>query len=85
MNLTLIPSPQAMYASWILEKGNYEIFEVTITTTAYVYMPAEPVKTTNFYQNFDNLKAGVEYTVSVVTCNGNLTSTAVTKKGYTRE
>ncbi|XP_052451516.1 receptor-type tyrosine-protein phosphatase eta-like isoform X2 [Carassius gibelio] len=82
VNLTLNPDSQRMEASWTLEQGKYEIFEVNINTTAYKY--TKEYNTTDFHYTFTELKAGVYYTVSVVTRNGGLTSVAAIMEGHTK-
>ncbi|XP_026105072.1 receptor-type tyrosine-protein phosphatase eta-like [Carassius auratus] len=81
VDLTLIPSLQDMNATWEID-GNYEKFEVTITSADAKYNQSDntPYK---FYP-FSNLKAGVFYTVSVVTLNGDLRSVPAYKSDYTR-
>ncbi|XP_050990640.1 receptor-type tyrosine-protein phosphatase eta-like [Labeo rohita] len=79
--LSLSPGYQNMTANWTIV-GKYEKFSVTITTDAYTYTFSENVTFLNY--TFQSLKAGVYYTVSVVTINGNLRSHPTNKSDYTR-
>ncbi|XP_059391405.1 receptor-type tyrosine-protein phosphatase eta-like isoform X1 [Carassius carassius] len=81
VDLTLIPSLKDMKATWEID-GNYEKFEVTITSADA--KDIHSYNTTDKFYTFRNLKAGVFYTVSVVTLNGDLRSAAVNKSDYTR-
>ncbi|XP_016339904.1 receptor-type tyrosine-protein phosphatase eta-like [Sinocyclocheilus anshuiensis] len=81
--LSLSPDLKSMNANWTIG-GNYEQFEVMITTDAYLdnYPRRDNTKISSY--TFNNLKAGVFYTVSVVTLNGELRSDAANKSEYTR-
>lgn len=83
MTLHLIPDYESMTASWNIT-GDYEEFKVMIKTDAYNFN-AQTVNTKELNHTFKNLKAGVYYTVSVVTVNGNFTSAAAEYSDYTRE
>lgn len=71
-----------MQATWEIN-GNYEKFEVTIISADA--KDIQSYNTTNKDYTFNNLKAGVFYTVSVVTLNGKLRSVPANKSDYTRE
>ncbi|KAK2870479.1 hypothetical protein Q8A67_024871 [Cirrhinus molitorella] len=79
--LNLSPDYQSMNASWEIQ-GKYERFNVSIITDAYAYNKSADTKELNYI--FTDLKAGVYYTVSVVTVTGDLTSDAATCSDYTR-
>ncbi|XP_059391407.1 receptor-type tyrosine-protein phosphatase eta-like [Carassius carassius] len=81
VTLFLKPSSQTIFANWTV-KGKYEKFEVSITTDAYNY--TAQITTANLNYSFDNLKAGVNYNVSVVTLNGKLRSNPANKSEFTR-
>ncbi|XP_042570766.1 receptor-type tyrosine-protein phosphatase eta-like [Cyprinus carpio] len=82
VDLTLVPFLKEMQATWEIN-GNYEKFEVTITSADA--KDIQSYNTTNKDYTFNNLKAGVFYTVSVVTLNGKLRSVPANKSDYTRE
>ncbi|XP_043081877.1 receptor-type tyrosine-protein phosphatase H [Puntigrus tetrazona] len=79
--LSLDPKSNSMNATWDIMNGKFQMFEVTIKTDAYQYSSQN--YTTDLYYNFQSLKAGVKYTVTVVTLNGNLRSKAVELSCYT--
>ncbi|XP_042570763.1 receptor-type tyrosine-protein phosphatase eta-like isoform X2 [Cyprinus carpio] len=81
VTLFLNPSSQTIFANWTVE-GKYEKFEVSITTDAYIY--TDQFTTPNLNYSFKDLKAGVNYNVSVVTLNGKLRSNPANKSEFTR-
>lgn len=82
VRLFLNPYLQKMDASWTID-GKYEKFEVTIKTDAYNYMRSYYTTALNY--TFNELNAGVYYTVSVVTFNGDLSSRPTNISDYTSE
>ncbi len=82
MILFLTPDYESIDASWTID-GNYEQFEVMIQTAPYT--DATVHLTHERYYKFSTLKAGVSYTISVVTINGNLRSQPTNKSDFTSE
>ncbi|XP_051738882.1 receptor-type tyrosine-protein phosphatase eta isoform X1 [Ctenopharyngodon idella] len=83
--LSLEAKSKSITASWTIN-GKYEQFSVTIETnsiSADNYNP-QTVNTHDLHCNFSNLKAGVEYNVTVVTLNGELKSDPVRMSTYTK-
>ncbi|XP_067234240.1 receptor-type tyrosine-protein phosphatase eta [Chanodichthys erythropterus] len=81
VDLTLVPKSDSIEASWTLVAGHYEKFIVTIETTSFSYKKTDDTSSLSY--PFRDLKAGVEYTVTVVTVNGDLTSDDAKKTIYT--
>ncbi|XP_048030526.1 mucin-3A-like [Megalobrama amblycephala] len=80
VSLFLFPDSQYIYTNWSID-GNYEKFNVMIKTANNTL---ENITLANLTYTFKNLKAGVEYTVTVITLNGDLRSHDSTKSAYTK-
>eukprot|EP00063_Salmo_salar_P087412 XP_014062247.1 PREDICTED: receptor-type tyrosine-protein phosphatase eta-like isoform X2 [Salmo salar] len=81
-DLLLVITANTITATWTPPQGNYEAFSVQLKLTA----SNEEVKTQNTSASqlsFTNLKAGVEYAVTVTTLNGYLKSDPETIRNFT--
>ncbi|XP_048036493.1 cell wall protein DAN4-like [Megalobrama amblycephala] len=80
--LSLDVTSKSITASWTIH-GNYEKFNVTIETTQISPNYFNFATTNDLNYTFRGLMAAVNYTVTVVTLNGDLESKPATKSKYT--